>query len=111
MNYLTEKVARLEPAGGHRLAVTFRDGFEATVDLAPLLDEGPIFAPWRDEHFFASVRLERGVPVWSDELDLSPGSLRAWCEAGRVLSVAETDVWVVAHAGAESAIVREEPPA
>ena len=111
MNYLTERVARLEPAGGHRLRVTFRDGFTATVDLAPLLDEGPIFAPWRDAAFFAGVRIERGVPVWSDDLDLSPGSLRAWCEAGRVLSCEETDAWVARHTESEPAVVREEPPA
>jgi hypothetical protein len=82
MNYLTQKVARIEAAGGHRLKVTVRDGFTATVDLAPLLDERPIFEPWRDAAFFAGVRLEYGVPVWSEDLDLSPGSLRAWCEAG-----------------------------
>ena len=111
MNYLTERVARIEPAGGHRLRVTFRDGFTATVDLDPLLDEGPIFAPLRDEEFFASVRIEYGAPVWSDDLDLSPGSLRAWCEAGRVLSMNETDEWVAAHAEPESAVVREDPPA
>lgn len=111
MNYLTERVAGIEPTGGHRLRVTFRDGFTATVDLAPLLDEGPIFAPWRDVEFFAGVRLEHGAPVWSDDLDLSPGSMRAWCEAGRVLSVEETDAWVAAHADEETAVVREEPPA
>lgn len=110
MNYLTEQVARIEPLGGHRLRVAFADGFTATVDLAPLLEEGLIFAPWRDAEFFARVRLERGVPVWSDDLDLSPGSLRVWCEAGRVLSVAETDAWVVRHAAPESALVREDPP-
>jgi hypothetical protein len=110
MNYLTLKVARIETLGGYRLRVSFTDGFAATVDLAPLLDEGPIFAPWRDAGFFARVRVERGVPVWSDDLDLSPGSLRAWCEAGRVLSVAETDAWVARHAEPESAVVREESP-
>jgi hypothetical protein len=76
-----------------------------------LLEEGPIFAPWRDVEFFARVRLEHGVPVWSDELDLSPGSLRAWCEAGRVLSSEETDAWVAQRAEPESALVREDPPA
>ncbi len=110
MNHLAEKIGRIEPAGGHRLRVTFRDGFAATVDFAPLLEGGPIFAPWRDPAFFGGVRIERGVPVWSDDLDLSPGSLRAWCEAGRVLTVAETDAWVAAHAEEETAVVREEPP-
>lgn len=104
------KIAHLEPLGGLRLRVAFADGFTAAVDLAPLLEEGPIFAPWRDAAFFASVRVERGVPVWSDALDLSPGSLRAWCEAGRVLTIEETDSWVAQRSSAESAVVREDPP-
>jgi hypothetical protein len=57
MNYLSEKDARIETAGGYRMKVTFRDGFAATVDLAPLLDEGPIFARWRYAAFFC-----RGAP-------------------------------------------------
>ena len=97
MKYLLEKISAIEPLGGYRVQVAFPDGFAASVDLAPLLSEGPIFDPWRDPKFFAAVRVDHGVPVWSDELDLSPGSLRAWCEAGRVLSHDETDDWVAQH--------------
>lgn len=93
-DYLLERVTAVEWIGDYRLRVTFSDGFADEIDLAPLLDEGPIFAPWRDLQFFAAVRVEHGSPVWSDEVDLSPGSLRAWCEAGRVLSRRETDEWV-----------------
>jgi len=94
MNYFTEKLTKMEPAPGYRVRVQFEDGFKAELDLSPLLDEGPIFAPLRDPAFFGAVQLDRGVPVWSDDVDLSPGSLRAWAEAGRVLSVEETDEWV-----------------
>jgi hypothetical protein len=98
--YLLERVTAVEWVAGYRLCATFSDGYAAEIDLAPLLDEGPIFAPWRDRQFFASVRVDHGVPVWSDDVDLSPGSLRAWCEAGRVLSRHETDEWVAAHRSA-----------
>jgi len=91
-NYLLEKLSALQPLGGHRIRLTFRDGFTAEIDLAPLLDRGPLYEPLRDH--FNSVHLEDGVPVWLDDYDFSPAALRAWCEAGRVLSIEETDEWV-----------------
>ena len=103
-NYLLEKVALLQPQGGCRVHVQFADGFTGTVDLTGLLDAGPIFEPLRDPAFFAGVRLERGVPVWSDALDLSPGTLRAWCEAGRLLSDEETDAWIATHSHASQEV-------
>ena len=102
--YLTEKVTAILPLGGHRLRVTFADGFTGEADLAPLLDTGPIFAPWRDEAFFKSVRAVCGVPEWGDDLDLSPGSLRVWCEAGRFLDYAETDAWIAEHSEAAQSV-------
>ena len=94
MKYLNQKLAKMEPAPGYRVRMEFADGFKAELDLSPLLNEGPFFAPLRDPIFFGGVELHRGVPVWSDEVDLSPGALRAWAEAGRVLSIDETDEWV-----------------
>jgi hypothetical protein len=39
-----------------------------------------------------------GVPGWvDDDFDLSPGTLRAWCEIGKVLSLDETDKWLDEH--------------
>jgi hypothetical protein len=97
-NYFAEKVRVIRPLEGRRVRVTFDDGFEAEVDLAPLLDEGPLYQPLRDENSFRAVTVSRhGVPVWPDDFDLSPGSLRAWCEAGRLLSIEATDQWVEAH--------------
>jgi hypothetical protein len=98
--YLLERVTAVEPLGEYRVRVTFSDAFSASIDLAPLLFDGPIFQALRDEAFFKGVRIEHGVPVWSDDVDLSPGSLRAWCEAGRVLSRDETDEWIAKHSRA-----------
>jgi hypothetical protein len=95
--YLTEKVTAIALLDGYRLRITFADGFTGEVDLAPLLDAGPIFAPWRDVEFFRSVKPVCGVPEWSDTIDLSPGALRAWCEAGRFLDYDETDAWIARH--------------
>ncbi len=96
-SYLTQKLTALQPLDGCRVHATFADGFSGEVDLAPLLDAGPLFAPWRDAKFFRAVQIVCGVPEWSDDLDLSPGSLRAWCEAGRFLDYAETDAWIAQH--------------
>jgi hypothetical protein len=97
-NYFTEKVRSIRPLDGRRVRVTFADGFEGEVDLALLIDEGPLYEPLRDEENFRAVTVSRhGVPEWPGDFDLSPGSLRAWCEVGRLLSLEETDQWVDAH--------------
>jgi hypothetical protein len=103
--YYLEKVTAIEPLGGYRLRVTFADRFTGECDLSPLLQVGgPVFEPWRDEEFFRrGWRLEYGVPEWGDDLDLSPGSLRAWCEAGRFLDWDETDAWIATSTAAQGA--------
>ncbi len=100
-NYFTEEIRTASPLGGHRLALTFADGFAAELDLAPLLDWGPLYAPLREEANFRKVTVSpHGVPEWvHDDFDLSPGTLRAWCEIGRVVSLEETDKWIDAHCG------------
>jgi len=104
MNYLTQKLAKIEPTPGYRVRVEFEDAFAAELDLTGLLDEGPLFAPLRDPSFFAGVKLDRGVPVWGDDLDLSPGAMRAWAEAGRLLSIEETDEWVAMNSDPAASI-------
>jgi hypothetical protein len=97
-NYLKERLREAIPLQGHRLRVTFNDGFSGEVDLTPLLDEGPLYEPLRDPQNFCAVTISsHGVPQWPGDFDLSPGALRAWCEAGRLLSVEETDNWVEQH--------------
>ena len=95
--YFTETVTAIEAFGGHRVRVTFQDGFTGEVDLTPLLDCGPIFEPLRDESVFRQVTVANGAPLWPDDLDLSPGALRAWCEAGKFMDYEETDAWIEQH--------------
>jgi len=97
--YFTDRITAIEAIGGHRVRVTFRDGFVGEVDLAPLLDCGPIFEPLRDVAFFKQVTVDHGAPLWPGDLDLSPGSLRAWCEAGKFMDYDETHEWIEIHAG------------
>jgi hypothetical protein len=101
-NYFTEQVRTAEPSGGHRLALTFADGFSGELDLSPLIQWGPLYASLRDEENFRKVTVSpHGVPEWTaDDFDLSPGTLRVWCEIGRVVSLDETDKWIDEHCAA-----------
>ncbi len=84
-----ERLTSALPLGEYRLALTFADGFTASLDLEPAL-EGPLFAPLLDPAAFRAVTVEDGVPVWPCGADMDPATLRIWAEAGRVLSDEET---------------------
>jgi hypothetical protein len=65
-----------------------------------------LFKPLCDIGFFRRVTIAPdGVPEWSDDVDLSPDSLRAWCEAGRFLDYEETDVWIEQHSSTPEKVV------
>ena len=98
--YFGQRVTAVEALGGYLLRVSFADGFVGEIDLSPLVGRGPIFEPLRDVDFFQRVKVspDWGVLGWSDDLDLSPGALRAWCEAGRFMDYEDTDKWIEAHA-------------
>lgn len=71
-----EVVVDVQPLGGYRLEVLFRDGVRREVDLGPLLAEevGPVFLPLRDPEFFAKVAVDddAGTIAWPNGADLSP---------------------------------------
>jgi hypothetical protein len=98
-DYYLQKVTAVEVLEDYRVRVMFADGFSCSVDLRPLLGCGPIFEPLRDPDFFRKVGVSKiwGVLEWPGEIDLSPGSLRAWCEAGRFMNHDETDAWIESH--------------
>jgi hypothetical protein len=98
-NYYEERVSHIRPLDGRRVQVVFSDGFQGDVDLAPLIDKGPLYEPLRSDESFRAVTVEGGVPVWPGDFDLSPGTLRAWCEAGRFMDWEETDAWISRRRG------------
>ncbi len=65
------------------------------IDLAPILHWGPVYEAIRDPEDLVAVR--HGVPEWPGDFDFSPGTLRAWGESGRIMSLTETDEWVRIH--------------
>jgi hypothetical protein len=79
-DYFEEKVSAICLLDGRRVHVVSQDGFEGEVDLAPLIDKGPLYEPLRTDESFHAVAVERGVPIWPGDFDFSPGTLRVWCE-------------------------------
>jgi Protein of unknown function (DUF2442) len=73
---IDQAVAHLD----HSVTVIWTDGMRADVDLAPVLAQGPIFAPLRNAAFFvASMKIadDRLGLQWPDGVDFSADGLRA----------------------------------
>jgi hypothetical protein len=73
------EITAVEHQGGHRLRLTFADGFIGDVDLAERFraPNGPMFEPLEDEAYFAQVTVdpELGTIVWPNGADLAPDVL------------------------------------
>lgn len=64
-------VVRVEPRGGHCLAIAFSDGTEGEHDFSTLVAEGgEMVEPLRDTAFFARVFLDDGILTWPNGFDL-----------------------------------------
>jgi hypothetical protein len=74
---LFHHVTQVSTAPGHVLRLTFADGETHEVDLTPLVRQGGVFAPLRDEARFAEARVaERGRAVeWPGDVDLCADAL------------------------------------
>lgn len=74
------EITAVEHLGGHRLRLTFADGFIGQVDLADRFatTRGSMFEPLRDVAYFAKVAVdpELGTVVWPNGADLAPHVLR-----------------------------------
>ena len=72
-------ITAVEHLGGHRLRLTFADGFVGDVDLAERFEgpTGPMFEPLRDIQYFAQVEVdsELGTVVWPNGADIAPDVL------------------------------------
>ncbi len=73
------EITAVEHLGGHRLRLTFADGFVGHVDLADRFKgpQGPMLQPLRDVTYFAKVAIDRelGTVVWPNGADLAPDVL------------------------------------
>lgn len=74
-------ISHVSPIHPMQLALVFADGYEATVNLAPLISKHPALRPLADPRVFEKVALDewkRGVVFnHDDELTLASDNLRA----------------------------------
>lgn len=71
------RIRSVLPLEGFHVKLTFTDGSEREVDLAPYLN-GPVFEPLKnDPEIFRSVRVdeELGTIVWPNGADICPDVL------------------------------------
>jgi hypothetical protein len=72
-------ITAVEHLGGHRLRLTFADGFVGDIDLTDRLKapNGPMFEPLEDVAYFAKVAVdpELATVVWPNGADLAPDVL------------------------------------
>lgn len=70
------RIVKATVCGPHQLNLSFNDGTDKAVDVAPLLD-GTIFEPLKNPSFFARVELDRtcGTVVWPNGADFAPEAL------------------------------------
>ena len=74
---------------GYRLHVTFEDGMAGEIDLADRLF-GPMFAPLKDEAYFALAGVDAfGAVTWPNGADLDPDALYARLADARAPSAAQ----------------------
>ena len=84
------RIASARVVEGHRIELTFSDGYTGQIDLSPAL-WGPVFDALKDAAYFRQVRVEDDTIRWPNDADFFPDVLRYWCEAGGVRSSDETD--------------------
>lgn len=67
-------IIEVKPENYLVLKVKFADGLQGVVRIMPSHLKG-VFAPLKDENFFAQVFIDNGVVSWPGELDLAPDAM------------------------------------
>ena len=78
------EITRARVTGDHQIAIRFRDGLVAELNLAAWISgqTGPMIAPLQSPAFFADMDIEDGVLTWPNSYDLDPLTVRHWAEHG-----------------------------
>lgn len=81
-------VVRVEPRGGHKLALVFSDGAEGERDFSDMIAEGgEMVEPLRDPEFFTRVFLDDGILTWPNGFDLDSIALHMEMKAAGQLRI------------------------
>jgi hypothetical protein len=77
------RVTDVQIVGDYTVRLRFKDGVTGDVDLAYLLDYGPVFQPLRDQAYFRRIRVDKtiGTIVWPNGADVAPETLYELAQA------------------------------
>jgi hypothetical protein len=73
------RIVKATPHPDHTVTVTWSDGIEAVVDLAPVIAKGKVFVAMREPEYFVKhmrVADDRLGLEWPNRVDLSADGLR-----------------------------------
>ena len=73
------RIMKALPHPDHTVTVTWSDGVEAVVDLAPVLAKGVVFQPLKDPDYFTArmqIATDRLGIEWPTRVDFSADGLR-----------------------------------
>ena len=70
--------------------IIFADGYCRELDLRPAL-RGPAFEALLEVEVFRQMVIDFDTLSWPNGADISPETLRFWCERGRVTPVEERE--------------------
>ena len=81
-----------EARPGHCLFVRFDDGMTGTLDIGAMVRFDGVFAPLRDEAYFALARIDPdlGTVIWPSGADLCPDVLHAAVTGQPLPGIAES---------------------
>jgi hypothetical protein len=89
------RITGVEPVRYPVLQVTFDDGLSGEYDLTDIIDEGPLFAPLKDEAYFRTVSVVPSgrsfgwnLDVEGEEIDFCPDATRIKIETNIVEELA-----------------------
>jgi hypothetical protein len=70
-------IATVTPLPNDRLRLNYTDGFDVTINFAPLIAKGSVFVTLADLHVFSKVALsEKGRYIFWDDIDFCADALR-----------------------------------
>lgn len=78
------EITRARVTGDHQIAIRFRDGLLAELNLAAWLtgQHGTMIEPLHSPAFFADMDIADGVLTWPNGFDIDPVTVRHWAEQG-----------------------------
>ncbi|MBA4148084.1 MAG: DUF2442 domain-containing protein [Verrucomicrobia bacterium] len=108
---MLNRVKSVRWLGDYRLKLVFKDGYVGEVDLHGIAESprGPMEQPLKEIDFFKEAVADGYSVAWPNGYDISPDTLRHWCEIGRACSQEELDAAFAKHSETSAFILHDKP--